>query len=135
MASLIEGALATHSVVSVTGIINTTSTSYINYTSASVAATARAGDVVLLIGNMRVSASGASVRTMMQFTEDASVVGQPSSYVAYRTDTGGEDGTIANFEIHAPSAGAHTYRLQWKNSTGTCYSAGAYLIALMLRES
>lgn len=135
-APLLEALLLNRASASRTGsVINTTSTSFTDYTSLSVALTVPSGGRLIIEGTITGSASASGTTVSAQFTEDGSAIGVISAMASARNDTNGFDFTIPLKFDKAPSAGSHTYKIQWKTSTGTAYSATGYLLAYTLRDS
>lgn len=136
VASALDGLLAAYSVATATSTISTTSTSYVDYTGASLAITVNANEIVLLTADLSVSLSGSVPNKITaQFTQDGSAIGiERQSY--FRTaNASGDEGNLQLFHIIKPATGAHTYKVQWKVSGGTGNSIKYYFSAVVLQNT
>lgn len=132
VAAALDALLVGVSTVFTSGNINTTSTSFVDYTSASAAITIASGEQVLILAEAAFSLSGGSNnKASFQLTRDGAAIGK----VAYGrgVSPGATDGVeqhVSFWHVETPSVGAHTYKIQWKTSSGTLYSADASLAIL-----
>ena len=116
--------------VELTASISTTSTTGTDYTSASIALTTRANQVVLVGFNALIS-SGAPTGSYMWVTQDGTLVGTSFIHITPSSaSTAGNTNIITAHRLVVPSVGAHTYKLRWQTDSGTIYSTYAYLYAI-----
>lgn len=132
---LIEGALAVCSADSAASLINTSSTSDVAYTGASIALTVASGEQVLAIALVTVSNSSSLQGVTATIYEDGVSKGLAGTYVASRSSSAGAEITFPVMALISPSVGAHTYTIYWKCSGGTAYSSQFYFTCLKIRTS
>lgn len=111
------------------GVINTASTSYVDWTGSSISINVAAGEIVEIAAQIDLSSNAAGQRVNITISEDGVDLGKEAGFVTYRSDTGGQDTTIMIHLLRAPSVGAHTYKIRWKTSAGIAYSKQSRLIA------
>lgn len=120
-----------------TTLINTTSTSFVDYTNLTTSITTETGQSLLVLLTAKVSVSTAGQHVGLAINYDAADVRQG----VYREPTGGTAGNTGELGIWyflaSPTAAAHTIKARWFSSSGaaTVYSAGANLLALAFRTS
>lgn len=118
-----------------TATINTTSTTSVDYTGVSITVTTNTNEKVLILAHINCSANAATTSVVMDVTQDGSIITTAVGgfYLTSRNNTGGADGTISISAYSAPTAGSHTYKIQWKVSGNTGYSTGARLTVLVVQ--
>ena len=125
IASLIEGLLIGNSGQYESdpnaSAISTTSTSFVDVTSASVTVSVAANEKALVLGQLNFSQSVTNAAVLIRVAQDGTGGGY-SIGRAYRSSTGGQDGCLFCASIFAPSAGSRTYTLQWRASSDTAYT-------------
>jgi hypothetical protein len=105
----------------VTTSINTTSTSFVD-TGTSVTVTVAAGQTVKATFWMHCSASTVDY-PVVQLTQDGASASDIFYLQDVDTSSNGAILFLGGFFTWTPSAGSHTYKIQWKkNSAGTVYS-------------
>lgn len=133
IASAVDGLVSDIQTDTSTALINTTSTSSVDYTGESISVTINSGEKVLILAQINVSASASGIKIIMDVTEDGSIITSSVGgfWLSARNDVNGVDGTISISAYSAPAAGSHTYKIKWKTASGTAYSAGARLTVLV----
>lgn len=121
VASAVDGLLVTYGQETHSTLINTTSTSFVDYTGSGITVSVASGEIVEINAWIVVSGSGV-VRASLKVSEDGSDLSSQADYVFHRSDTTGFDATLNYTVISAPSAGSRQYKIRWKTSSGTAYS-------------
>ena len=135
-ATLIEGLVTDFARAAGTSLINTTTTSSsgVDYTSASVSITAAANDRVLIIARNGVSNSNSGNIVTFDVYEDATRLDPGGRFYCARASVDGFDSILEQTHYRTPSAGAHTYKIKWYTNANTAYSYGFELIALAFQQ-
>jgi len=115
VASLIEGTLVAYAEASGTGAFTTTSTSYVDYTSASVTVSTNTGELVLVVGriNFSVAQAANTVTSYAAIDADGSDTEVWRGTNCINNGAGDEDMPMF-FKLYAPSSGSHTYKINVK---------------------
>jgi hypothetical protein len=115
-----SGAVTQYQVVSGAMNANTPSTSFVDLPGRSVTLTTSGGAVLVMFsGSHRPSAAG--VVGYWQIIRDDSVVVAYNNHAFESSQY--EWTTITLFGVDAPPAGEHTYKVQWRVSSGTIYAS------------
>ena len=118
-------------------LINTNSTSYVDYTNLTTSITTETGQSLLILLNAKITASTAGQYANISINYDSSDV-KTGTYREPTGSTSGNTGHISIFHfIAAPTPGAHTIKARWLSSSGavTVYSAEASIVAFAFRTS
>lgn len=134
-AGLIDGVLQSYSQQELVALINTSSAAYVDYTSSSVSVTVATGEIVEIIAQVDVSSNAPGQRVSVLVSQDGTNITPESNYTTYRNDVNGLDHTTVFTAIRTPAVGAHTYKIRWKVSAGTAYSAQSRLIVKVFQNT
>lgn len=136
VANALDGLLAAYSVATATSSITTTSTSFVDYTGASLALTINSGEIVILRASLAVSVSVTVPNKIhAQFIQDGVAIGIDNQFMCRTANAGGDETNLSLFHIIAPAAGAHTYKVQWKVQGGTGNSSKYYFAVMVLQNT
>lgn len=135
LASALDALLATYQSDVNTGVINTASTSYVDYTGASLSISSASGQILVIYADIALSHGTDQGLITAAINYDASNVLERYC-TASGSGTGGTRDTLSLFHVvAAPSVGAHTIKLQWKVGSGTGYSSAANIYAFCLQNT
>lgn len=135
IANAADALLVAPSIVTTATIINTTSTSAVDYTSSSLVVTVASGEKVDLAAYASVSNSSASAFVNLRIRRDSTDLGDLHGVFVDVAGTLGFQKYIHLLLVDAPSPGTYTYKLRWHVDAGTGYSARSALRALKVRTS
>lgn len=135
IANAADALLVVPSIITSATIINTTSTSAVDYTGISLSVTVASGEKVVLVSYASVSNSTSSAFVNLRIRRDSTDLGDLHGVFVDAASTLGFTKYITLLAIDTPTPGTYTYKLRWHVDTGTGYSARAALLALKVRAS
>lgn len=137
VASAVDGLLVAYSSVNSTATVSLASSTVTDYTGISATVTVNTGEIVFVIVNFSISTSTGNELIDCWIGFDGTNTSR--TYVTPQdTTTNGASVCPTLTLTHAPSAGAHTYKLRWANltsATHTIYSVLARMNVLVFQNS
>ena len=132
-ATLIDGLVLKSSGYTYTGAaLSTTATSYADISSVTSTLTVAAGQRALVMFTANCSNSNTGVGLAFQIVEDGTAR-QSSEVFFHTTSTLGNIKQVAMiYQATAPSAGSHTWKVQWKNITSATGYLGPHTFNVIL---
>lgn len=116
------------------GIINTTSATFVDYTGASASITTTTGQLLIIIAQIWLSHGTDAVKSEYTINFDSSNVAT-GAWTSSSADTGGQRDNSCLIYATTPSVAAHTIKIQWRTTSGTVYSANSAIYAFALQNS
>jgi hypothetical protein len=125
-----NAAISQSGVAAATGGQTTTSTTPVDVTGASVTFTTTGGRVLLLFSGY--CSNGAANQTCyFSLVQDGATAGQ---FAAATSATASAIGTVSMVMILSPSAGSHTWKVQWSVTGNTSTLSGGYLSVMEIKK-
>lgn len=106
-----------YSGVTDSGIISTSSTSYVDISGASGSIAVEADEIVLFRSNLSLSAGTLNHKIAVRHTHGGIDAGRYSQYTAAVASTSGEVASLALETVLQDTAGTITFAVQWANAT------------------
>lgn len=132
IATLLENLLCVRGVATGTTLINTTSSTYVDYTSGTTTLAVPSNCYVKVEANIAFSVSATQRRINFILLEDGVQIGQSWPCADPWSSTDGFTGMCQFAAYSSPAAGSHTYKIQWKLQD-TAGSPTAYSTRFMLQ--
>lgn len=129
----LDGLLVSYQSTNTSSLINTTSTSLVDYTSGSITISNATGEIIIVHAQISCTNSGADTAVFMTIREDSTDLEE----YGYNgpSKTSGDMGCISLTAVRAPTAGSHTYKIRWRAEASTAYSLKSRIWAVTLQNT